>query len=74
VEDARRFLKLNIAHYRSRENLTMMIRRQGALCGAIGLHLIDVSNKSTSIGYWIDEAYQGKGIVSAACRPLCQHD
>ncbi len=59
----------------SRENaervsLGMTIRHKGLLCGAIGLHRIDRIHHNTSLGYWIDEAHEGKGIVTAACRAI----
>ena len=70
IEDARRFLAASIVKFANRENLTMTIRHQGALCGAIGLHNIDHPNKSTSIGYWLDAGHEGKGIITAACRAI----
>ena len=38
--------------------------------GRIGLHHIDHQNKSCAVGYWIAEAFSGKGIVTKACRGL----
>lgn len=70
IEDSRRFLAENIAELANRESLTMVIRHRGALCGAIGLHRIEPRHRNTSIGYWIDQQHQGKGIVSAACRAI----
>ncbi len=42
----------------------------GAICGAIGLHAINISDKNTSIGYWLDAAYEGRGIMTRACRAI----
>lgn len=36
----------------------------------IGLHNLDQVNKKAEIGYWIDGEYEGKGIITAACRAL----
>ena len=41
--------------------------------GVIGLHSIDWASRSTTIGYWIAVEYQGRGIVTAACRTLVAH-
>ena len=47
------------------------------LVGAIGLHKIDQANKNTSIGYWLDQDVNGKGIMTRATESLidyCFHD
>jgi ribosomal-protein-serine acetyltransferase len=70
LEDTNAFLRTQIAEMRESASLTMTILHRDAICGAIGLHKIDWRNKSSSIGYWIDEAHQGKGIVTSACRAI----
>ncbi len=54
----------------ARVSLTTHIRFRGELCGAIGLHIIDQRHRSSSIGYWLDEAYEGRGIMTRACRAM----
>jgi ribosomal-protein-serine acetyltransferase len=51
-------------------SLTAHIRFHGELCGAIGLHTIDQRHRSSSIGYWLDKAYEGRGIMTHACRAV----
>ena len=70
LDDARQFLNRSMDEFADRAGLTMIIRHNGALCGAIGMHRIDLLNKNTSIGYWIDEGHVGKGIMTAACRAI----
>ena len=67
---ARRFLTECVEGFNAGQSLTMIIRHKGAICGAIGLHRIDATNRATSIGYWIDREHEGKGIVTAACRAM----
>lgn len=44
---------------------------KGELCGIIGINLQqDVYAKSVEIGYWLGEAYWGKGIATEALRQM----
>jgi ribosomal-protein-serine acetyltransferase len=54
----------------ARVSLTTNIWFQGELCGAIGLHVIDQRHRGSSIGYWLDEAYEGCGIMTRACSAI----
>ncbi|RYZ18371.1 MAG: GNAT family N-acetyltransferase, partial [Chitinophagaceae bacterium] len=42
------------------------------LIGRIGIHNVDQRNRIGAIGYWIDHAYAGKGIVTKACKEMLQ--
>lgn len=64
------FLRQKELENASRESLTMHIRANGQLCGAIGLHTINHAHRNSSIGYWIDGAYEGRGIMTRACRAI----
>lgn len=46
---------------------------KGELVGFAGFHSIDYTNKQTSIGYWLAEAYQGKGIMTAVVSSLVDY-
>ena len=70
LTDTLLFLDAAVADNHSRAALTMMIRSGGFLCGAIGLHRIEQRDRATSIGYWIDAAWEGKGIATRACRAI----
>lgn len=41
--------------------------------GRIGLHYINHQNKTGSIGYWLTEAAQGKGIILRSCKALINY-
>jgi ribosomal-protein-serine acetyltransferase len=45
----------------------------GRLSGVIGYHAVDWVNRSTRIGYWLDEGQQGRGTMTAAVRLLVDH-
>jgi ribosomal-protein-serine acetyltransferase len=40
------------------------------LAGVIGFHEVSWANRSTSLGYWLGEGFQGKGIMTEACRAM----
>ena len=50
--------------------LATVVFFEGALCGAIALHTINKRDRSTSIGYWLDAGYAGRGIMTEACRAI----
>jgi ribosomal-protein-serine acetyltransferase len=70
IEDARSFLLRTAGEFEKRESLTWLIRHDGAICGVIDLHKIDKLNRNTAIGYWLDQAHQGKGLMTAAARAI----
>lgn len=53
--------------------MQLCIRYNGELAGVIGFHRVDWLNHSTSIGYWLAEDFQGKGIMTASCRCLLDY-
>jgi len=70
IEDTRAFLADCENANASGISLTTGIWFSGKFCGAIGLHKIDLMHRSTSIGYWIDADFSGKGIMTSACRAM----
>jgi ribosomal-protein-serine acetyltransferase len=70
IADMRSFLEMIARQHREGLSWTATIRQSGALCGAIAFHLFDRPNRCGSIGYWLDAAYSGRGIMTEACRAL----
>jgi ribosomal-protein-serine acetyltransferase len=38
--------------------------------GGAGLHSVDTANDSADLGYWLGRAFEGRGLVTRACRAL----
>lgn len=53
-----------------RISLTTVIFVDGRMCGSVGLHAIEKRDRHTSIGYWIDRGFEGRGIMTRACRAI----
>lgn len=45
----------------------------GQIAGVVGVHGIDWANRSTSLGYWLAERFQGRGAMTAAVRAYTSH-
>lgn len=45
---------------------------KGKLAGVVGNHLIDWSNRWTSIGYWLGKEFTGLGLMTAATKALVE--
>lgn len=43
---------------------------EAQLVGVVGLNYISWENRLSGIGYWLAEPYQGKGIVTRACKAV----
>ena len=52
-------------------NPVFTIRSGDAFAGLIGFKSADAGKRSVEIGYWLREEQQGKGIMTAAVRALC---
>jgi ribosomal-protein-serine acetyltransferase len=73
VEHAREYVR-GMQH-RMQENGTFDagIRYRGEFVGVIGYHPIVWAHRSTAIGYWLAQEYQGRGIMTLACRAMLDH-
>jgi ribosomal-protein-serine acetyltransferase len=70
VEDSRAFVKSSLQQFANNEGFQTGIWYQGRLAGGIGYHPINWVSRKVEIGYWIGESFQGKGLVTKACRTL----
>ena len=73
VEDIRKFIKGFEDKAKTNKGLLLGIWYQGNLCGLVDLHDINWENRKASIGYWLSEDYQGKGIMSQCCKALIDY-
>ena len=73
LEDRKNFIRGTLQQFARNQGFAAGIWHEGSLAGVIGCDPIDWENRSTELGYWLGEEYQGKGLVTAACRALVEH-
>jgi len=69
IHDTARFIGRSMEQAEDDNGYTFVIVCDGAVAGVIGQHYLDLLNRRTEIGYWLDASRQGRGIVtrSTAC-------
>lgn len=70
VADSEHFIQTARQQYIQNNGFQLAIVYKNEIVGVIGLHYIDWGNERTSIGYWLGEGYQGKGIMTRATAGL----
>jgi hypothetical protein len=60
------------SHFSSPELQARGLQKGGfdKLVGDIGYHPIDWADRKAEIGYWLGESFQGKGLMTEACKTL----
>jgi len=73
ISDTRHFLDGSVQQCQNNHSIQAAILFEGRLAGVVGYHRIDWQNRSTLLGYWIAEKFQGRGLVTTSCRVLIDH-
>jgi len=68
AEDERAWLKAVLSSADLKEE-GYGIWDRGELAGCVGMHL-DLLNDGADIGYWLGRSFEGRGLVTRACRAL----
>lgn len=73
VEDVKSSAERALEQFKANNGAQFGIWLQNKLVGTIAFHYYDWINRSTSIGYWIGQDYQGKGIMVNSCITLVDY-
>lgn len=73
LSDTQEFIMRSLEQFSNNDGFQAGIWFQGELAGVIGFHEIDWVNRKTSIGYWLGATFQGRGLVTQACRALVDY-
>lgn len=73
IDDMYFFIKESRNNFAKSKSFVACIVYKGEIVGIASFNHFDWFNKTTSIGYWLGEAYQGKGIMTRVVRALTDY-
>ncbi len=71
-EAVRAYTRVQLAAFAEGRSLPLSIVLNGAVVGSIGAR-IDLQRDTAELGYWIDEAVEGRGLVTRAVEAVVAH-
>ena len=69
----RKFVRASLEQFAACEGFTAGIWEGDQFLGVIGTKKIDWANGKAEIGYWIGRVFQGRGIMTDACRVVLDY-
>ncbi len=70
VEDTKAYIKSRLELFAKDKTLHLTIVYKEQVVGVLDFMNLNLFNKRTEIAYWLDEAHNGKGIMTRAVREL----
>lgn len=70
VKDTETFIEAQLTKYKSNEALCLSIIYEGEIVGVAGLNEIFKEEAFATVGYWLAEDFNGKGIMLAVVKEL----
>jgi ribosomal-protein-serine acetyltransferase len=73
LEDTLTFIRSTRVQLANNDGFQTAIVDDGRIIGMVGFHGVSWGHRSTTIGYWLAEAAQGRGTMTRAVRALADH-
>jgi ribosomal-protein-serine acetyltransferase len=73
LESTLEFIRFTRRQEAANDGFQAALIREGAIIGMVGFHGVNWPHGSTTIGYWLDEGHQGRGLMTRAVRDLVDH-
>lgn len=73
LDGTREFIRGSRKQFAENHGFQATIIDDGRIAGGLGFHHVDWENRSATIGYWIAEDAQGRGLVTRAVAGLIDH-
>jgi ribosomal-protein-serine acetyltransferase len=73
ADDTRGVIEAGLRQFANHQGFHAVVCYDDRIVGSVGFHAIDWNHRHTSIGYWLDESHQGRGLMTASCRAVIDH-
>lgn len=73
LADCKALIKSSLEQLAANAGFLLGIWYKGRLAGVVGAGHFDWENRSTMVGYWLGESYQGKGLMTGACSAVVDY-
>jgi ribosomal-protein-serine acetyltransferase len=72
-ESTQEFIRIAIGQLAAEDGFQAVLVVDGSIAGVFGYHRIEWVHRRTTIGYWLAEAAQGRGLATRAVAALVDH-
>jgi ribosomal-protein-serine acetyltransferase len=72
-DDTLRFIQATRRQLTANDGFQTVLVAKDNIVGVVGFHAVDWTNRITSLGYWLDEDHQGRGLITSSVRALVDH-
>lgn len=73
VENFKTYIEYCELQYQQKTDVSFVIMVNNKTAGRIGMHHMQLQNKSGAIGYWLAKEFEGRGIVTRACKTIIRY-
>lgn len=73
AREARRWIDQVREEYANREAVNLGVWCGRVLAGVVGLDTLEWGSRKATLGYWLGQPFQGRGLCTRACRALLAH-
>ena len=72
-DDSLAFIRASLEQFANNKGFAAGIWKGPLFAGTVGTHPIDWMNRKVELGYWLAREFEGRGIVTEACRAVTAH-
>jgi ribosomal-protein-serine acetyltransferase len=72
-DDTLSFIRAVLEQFSTNHGFAAGIWSGDVLAGIVGMHRIDWMNRRVELGYWLAREFEGRGIMTDACRAVTTH-
>ena len=72
IEDFKKYINSSKLRYANHSEMGFVILFNQVMIGRVGVYNIDLTNKTASIGYWLDKQWLGQGIITRCCTAIIE--